>query len=79
MSEEIVTTEGEEAPVETVPAGPQYTLMTDSFPGIAKLTDGTWKCDGAPNWRRVPGFPIYATTQPNKADIDKCVEQAVKK
>jgi len=79
MSEEIVTTEGEEAPVETVPAGPQYTLMTDSFPGIAKLTDGTWKCDGAPNWRRVPGFPIYATAQPNKADIDKCVEQAVKK
>ena len=20
-----------------------------------------WKCDGAPNWRRLAGFPIYAT------------------
>merc|ERR1719320_1151675 len=53
--------------------------MTDSYPGISKLVDDNWKCEGAPNWRRVPGFPIYATAQPKKADIDKCVEQAVKK
>merc|ERR1712117_874829 len=77
--EEVPVVEnGEEAPA-AEPAGPQHLLMTDAFPGIAKLADGTWKCEGAPNWRRVPGFPIYATAQPKKADIDKCVEQAVKK
>jgi len=57
----------------------KHVLVTDSFPGLVKLDDGLWKCEGAPNWRRVPGFPIYATGQPNKADIEKCVEQAVKK
>merc|ERR1719350_2058666 len=83
MSEEEVPVveNGEEAPPAEpeVPAGPQHMLMTDAFPGVAKLADGAWKCEGAPNWRRVPGFPIYATAQPKKADIDKCVEQAVKK
>jgi len=80
MTEEEVPVEnGTEAPAPAAPAGPPYTLMTDAFPGISKLTDGEWKCEGAPNWRRVPGFPIYATGQPNKADIDACVEQAVKK
>lgn len=77
----------EEALVETEAAndsGPAATgstnvLVTDAFPGISKLDDGLWKSEGAPNWRRVPGFPIYATGQPSKADIDKCVEQAVKK
>merc|ERR1719367_542479 len=34
---------------------------------------------GAPNWRRVPGFPIYATGQPLKDDVGKCVEAALKK
>merc|ERR1711892_1415471 len=67
------------APEPEVPAGPQHILMTDAFPGISKTVAETFKCEGAPNWRRVPGFPIYATAQPNKADIDKCVEQAVKK
>ena len=57
----------------------KHVLVTDSFQGLVKLDDGLWKCEGAPNWRRVPGFPIYATGQPNKADIEKCVEQAVKK
>ena len=69
--------EPEPAPATT--AGPKNVLMTDEFPGITKLDDGLWKCDGAPNWRRVPGFPIYATGQPLKEDIEKCVEQAVKK
>ena len=69
--------EPEPAPATT--AGPKNVLMTDEFPGITKLDDGLWKCDGAPNWRRVPGFPIYATGQPMKEDIEKCVEQAVKK
>jgi len=78
--EEVPVVEnGDEAAAPEVPAGPQHILMTDAFPGISKSVAETFKCEGAPNWRRVPGFPIYATAQPNKADIDKCVEQAVKK
>merc|ERR1712055_1045184 len=78
--EEVAAVEnGDEASAAEAPAGPQHMLMTDAYPGIAKLSDDNWKCEGAPNWRRVPGFPIYATGQPKKADVDKCVEQAVKK
>jgi len=60
-------------------AAPQHVLMTDSFDGMVKLEEGTWKCDGAPNWRRMPGFPIYGTGQPAQADLEKCLEQVTKK
>jgi len=60
-------------------AANKYTLVTDSFDGMVKCQDPSMKCDGAPNWRRLAGFPIYATGQPNQADLDKCVEQAVNK
>lgn len=72
MSEEepVVTGDG---------AADKYTLVTDSFEGMVKYQDPSMKCDGAPNWRRLAGFPIYATGQPNQTDLDKCVEQAVNK
>ena len=60
-------------------AAPQHVLMTDSFDGMVKLEEGTWKCDGAPNWRRMAGFPIYGTGQPAQADLEKCLEQVTKK
>ena len=82
MSEDETSVENENQepePAPASPAKPKNVLMTDEFPGITKLDDGLWKCDGAPNWRRVPGFPIYATGQPLRDDIEKCVDQAVKK
>ena len=82
MSEDEASAENdnqEPEPAPATPAKPKNVLMTDEFPGITKLDDGLWKCDGAPNWRRVPGFPIYASGQPLKDDIGQCVEQAVKK
>merc|ERR1711971_563709 len=82
MSEDETSAENdiqEPEPAPASPAKPKNVLMTDEFPGITKLDDGLWKCDGAPNWRRVLGFPIYASGQPLKDDIDKCVDQAVKK
>ena len=82
MSEDEASAETdnqEPEPAPAPPSGPRNVLMTDEFPGITKLDDGLWKSDGAPNWRRVPGFPIYATGQPKKEDVDKCVEQVVKK
>jgi len=77
--EEAPPVEGEEPAAPAPSSGPKNVLVTDAFPDMVKLDDGLWKSEGAPNWRRVPGFPIYATGQPAKADIEKCVEQAVKK
>jgi len=74
---------GDEAALE--PAGPPtdtLVLATDSFPSMNKVEGADasiWKCDGAPNWRRLAGFPIYATGQPKLADVEKCIEQAVNK
>lgn len=73
------TEEHTENGVEEAPAAPKHVLMTDSFDEMIKLEDGTWKCAGAPNWRRLPGFPIYGTGQPNQADFEKCLEQVTKK
>ena len=77
--EEAPPVEGDEPAAPAPSSGPKNVLVTDAFPDMVKLDDGLWKSEGAPNWRRVPGFPIYATGQPAKADIEKCVEQAVKK
>ena len=73
MTEETMA----EEPV--VDAGPEFTLMTDAFSEMLRPVESDWKSEGAPNWRRVPGFPVYATGQPSKADVEKCVEQATKK
>jgi len=56
--------------------GGGYALMTDAWPDMVKVES---EIAGAPNWRRVPGFPIYATGQPLKDDVGKCVEAALKK
>jgi len=93
MSEEEIAAQVEAALEENgtaeestpAPAGPPadaLVLATDSFPGMNKMegADGSlWKCDGAPNWRRLAGFPVYATGQPKLADLEKCLEQAVNK
>jgi len=69
--------EDEAAEVETVnEGGSGYALITDAWPTMVKVES---EIAGAPNWRRVPGFPIYATGQPLKDDVGKCVEAALKK
>lgn len=68
----------EEVPAEeaTEAAGPAYALMTDVWPACVKVES---EIAGAPNFRRLAGFPIYATGQPGKDDVGKCVEAALKK
>jgi len=61
---------------EIVEGDASYALMTDSWPQGVKVES---EISGAPNWRRLPGFPIYATGQPAKDDVSKCVESALKK
>jgi len=80
MSEEEATTEEVMAGTEEVPPeSAKKVLMTDSYDEIIKLEDPAWKCEGAPNFRRLPGFPIFGTGQPAQADMEKCLEQVTKK
>lgn len=61
---------------EEAPAGPAHALMTDAWPACVKVES---EIAGAPNFRRLAGFPIYVTGQPGKDDVGKCVEVALKK
>merc|ERR1712025_261117 len=76
--EDQVQAEQEQEQEPEVPQGPKYAVVTDSYPDMVVLKEGD-KIDGAPNWRRVPGFPVYATGQPEKKALSECVTQALKK
>jgi len=54
-------------------------VMTDAFAGIDKLAEGAPRTDGAPNFRRLPGFPIFGAGQPTVEGIEKCLEPVLKK
>jgi len=60
-------------PVETLKA------MTDAFEGIDKLAEGAPRTEGAPNFRRLPGFPLFGTGQTSVEGFEKCLEPVLKK
>jgi len=53
--------------------------MTDAFEGIDRLAEGAPRTDGAPNFRRLPGFPIFGTGQTSIDGFEKCLEPVLKK
>jgi len=53
--------------------------MTDAFSGIDKLAEGAPRTEGAPNFRRLPGFPIFGTGQTTIEGFEKCLEPVLKK
>merc|ERR1719309_1790679 len=53
--------------------------MTDAFDGIDRLAEGAPRTDGAPNFRRLPGFPIFGTGQTTLDGFEKCLEPVLKK
>ena len=62
-----------------VPAVDTLVAMTDAFEGIDRLAEGAPKTDGAPNFRRLPGFPIFGTGQTSVDGFEKCLEPVLKK
>merc|ERR1719259_285483 len=54
-------------------------VMTDHFDGIDKLVKEAPHTDGAPNFRRMPGFPVFGTGQPTLPGFDKILEPIMKK
>jgi len=53
--------------------------MTDAFDGIDRLAEGAPRTDGAPNFRRMPGFPLFGTGQTTIEGFEKCLEPVIKK
>lgn len=60
-------------------AVPNCKAMTDHFEGIDKLVKEAPHTDGAPNFRRMPGFPVFGTGQPTLTGFDKVLEPIIKK
>merc|ERR1712123_182763 len=49
--------------VKMAPPAAELKAMTDAFEGIDRLAEGAPRTDGAPNFRRLPGFPLLGTGQ----------------
>merc|ERR1712212_736084 len=61
------------------PPAAELKAMTDAFEGIDRLAEGAPRTDGAPNFRRLPGFPIFGTGQTSIDGFEKCLEPVLKK
>jgi predicted protein tyrosine phosphatase len=53
--------------------------MTDYFDGIDKLVKEAPHTEGAPNFRRMPGFPVFGTGQPTIEGFDRVLAPILKK
>jgi len=61
------------------PPAAELKAMTDAFEGIDRLAEGAPRTDGAPNFRRLPGFPLFGTGQTTIEGFEKCLEPVLKK
>merc|ERR1712121_373498 len=61
------------------PPASELKAMTDAFEGIDRLAEGAPRTDGAPNFRRLPGFPLFGTGQTSVEGFEKCLEPVLKK
>ncbi|TRY76868.1 hypothetical protein TCAL_03830 [Tigriopus californicus] len=53
--------------------------MTDHFDGIDRMVKEAPRIEGAPNFRRLPGFPVFGTGQTTVEGYAKCLEPIMKK
>jgi len=61
------------------PPAAELKAMTDAFDGIDRLAEGAPRTEGAPNFRRLPGFPIFGTGQTTIEGFENCLEPVLKK
>merc|ERR1712123_166786 len=53
-----------------------YFVKPDQFEGIHIMDDKFEKVAGAPNFRQLPGFPIFGTGQPTEAGLVEILKRA---
>ncbi|XP_023325851.1 paladin isoform X4 [Eurytemora carolleeae] len=61
------------------PPAAELKAMTDAFEGIDRLAEGAPRTEGAPNFRRLPGFPLFGTGQTTIQGFETCLEPVLKK
>merc|ERR1712002_438521 len=61
------------------PPASELVAMTDAFEGIDRLAEGVEGTEGAPNLRRLPGFPLFGTSQPTIGGFEKILEKVLAK
>merc|ERR1712123_156694 len=69
----------EDHKIKMAPPASELKAMTDAFEGIDRLAEGAHRTDGAPNFRRLPGFPLFGTGQTSVEGFEKCLEPVLKK
>ena len=74
-SETEIEEEEEETPILDLS---NYLIKPDHFDGIHVLDDVFEKLEGAPNFREIPGFPIYGTSQPTEKAMVEIVNKVKK-
>ena len=52
-----------------------FFIKPDHFEGIHVLDDALEKVEGAPNFRNIPGFPVYGTAQPTVKGMEEIVKK----
>ena len=52
-----------------------YFIKPDHFEGIHVLEDAAEKIEGAPNFRNIPGFPVYGTGQPTEKAFEEIINK----
>ena len=50
-------------------------IKPDMFDGIHILDDSFEKIEGAPNFRQIPGFPVFSTGQPTEIAIEEIINR----
>ena len=56
-----------------------FYIKPDHFDGIHVLDDALEKIEGAPNFRNIPGFPVYGTAQPTLKGMEEIVKKIIKR
>ena len=54
----------------------EHLIKPDMFDGIHILEDSFEKINGAPNFRQIPGFPIFGTGQPTEEAMVEIINKA---
>merc|ERR1712024_71448 len=52
-----------------------YFIKPDHFDSIHVLEDSLEKIEGAPNFRNIPGFPVYGTGQPTEKGFEEIIKK----
>merc|ERR1719400_2255833 len=76
--EEAAAAEEEEEELHPIVDLSSFYIKPDHFEGIHVLDDVFEKVEGAPNFRNIPGFPVYGTDHPSQKGMEEIINKIKK-